>query len=190
MQNMKNVLRLVLVFLLASSGVQAGSLDDIRQALEASTVSQIQEKVYIHTDNTCSDISGDAHEVSLKDALLMAKTSCPVCCPQAAMEFYCTADGSYYHAQSDCSGMRNASKVTYAEARVTGKKRCPTCIGGEDPSEEGGEEASAGYYVYATPNGTYYHVAPPARCAAPTPRPPCSRRRATPTSTPTPHAPA
>ena len=53
MQNMKNVLRLVLVFLLASSGVQAGSLDDIRQALEASTVSQIQEKVYIHTDNTC-----------------------------------------------------------------------------------------------------------------------------------------
>ena len=33
--------------------VQAGSLDDIRQALEESSVSQVQEKVYIHTDNTC-----------------------------------------------------------------------------------------------------------------------------------------
>ena len=39
--------------LLAVQGVQAGSLDDIRQALEESSVSQVQEKVYVHTDNTC-----------------------------------------------------------------------------------------------------------------------------------------
>ena len=39
--------------LLALQDVQAGSLDDIRMALEESSVSQVQEKVYIHTDNQC-----------------------------------------------------------------------------------------------------------------------------------------
>lgn len=116
-----------------------------------------------HVNNTCSDIGGDAHEVGLKDALLMAKTACEVCCPTAAMQFYCTEDGNYYHIQDDCSGMRNAKQVTYAEARVLGKKRCPTCIGGEDETETAaaGDDAvaqAAGYYVYATPKGAYYHV--------------------------------
>lgn len=50
---MKTVLRLLLFSLFAVQGVQAGSLDDIRQALEESSVSQVQEKVYVHTDNTC-----------------------------------------------------------------------------------------------------------------------------------------
>ena len=58
--------------------------------------------------------------------------------------------------------MRNASHVTYAEARVTGKKRCPVCIGGEDETgalaEAEAEAEASGYYVYATPKGTYYHV--------------------------------
>jgi len=51
MQKMKNVFRLILIMLLLADGVQAGSLDDIRKALEQSSVSQVQEKVYIHTDN-------------------------------------------------------------------------------------------------------------------------------------------
>jgi hypothetical protein len=50
---MKNVFRLCVVLLLAVQGAKAGSLDDIRQALEQSSVSQVQEKVYIHTDNQC-----------------------------------------------------------------------------------------------------------------------------------------
>ena len=115
--------------------------------------------IHFHTDASCSDLGTDAREVSLKDALLMGRTACEVCCPSAAMEFYCTLDGNYYHAQDDCSGMRNASKVTYAEARVLGKKRCPTCIGGTDETESAENTAAAtGYYVYATPKGTFYHV--------------------------------
>lgn len=31
----------------------AGNIEDVRQALEASSLSQVQEKVYIHTDNQC-----------------------------------------------------------------------------------------------------------------------------------------
>ena len=118
---------------------------------------------FFHTDANCSDIGGSAHEVSLKDALLMAKTACQTCCPNAAQEVYCTLDGTYYHVNDECSGMRNASHVTYAEARVTGKKRCPVCIGGVDETETDAaeeEEKASGYYVYATPKGTYYHVNP------------------------------
>jgi len=121
-----------------------------------------------HIKADCSDMGSSAHEVSLKDALLMAKTACQTCCPRAGIDVYCTVDGTYYHMDDECSGMRNASRVTYAEARVTGKKRCPTCIGGEDETEalaetEGAGDAGAqaqaeGYYVYATPKGTYYHV--------------------------------
>ncbi|MBQ8109234.1 MAG: hypothetical protein IJ124_03595 [Clostridia bacterium] len=117
--------------------------------------------VHFHTDPNCSDMGGDAHEVGLKDALLMAKTNCDICCPGMGMEIYCTVDGTYYHAKEDCSGMRNASRVTVAEARVTGKKRCPTCIGGTDETEDAAAasaDPASGYYVYATPNGTYYHV--------------------------------
>lgn len=53
LQMMKNLTCLFVVLLSALCSVHAGSLDDIRQALEQSSVSQVQEKVYIHTDNTC-----------------------------------------------------------------------------------------------------------------------------------------
>ena len=50
---MKQIFSLLAVLWLATAAAQAGSLDGIRQALEQSSVSQVQEKVYIHTDNSC-----------------------------------------------------------------------------------------------------------------------------------------
>ena len=50
---MNNRIILSVFFLLTVLAGRAGSLDNIRQALEQSSVSQVQEKVYIHTDNTC-----------------------------------------------------------------------------------------------------------------------------------------
>ena len=50
---MKHFLFLLATLLFASTAATAASLDDIRQALEQSSVSQVQEKVYIHTDNEC-----------------------------------------------------------------------------------------------------------------------------------------
>ncbi|MBR4443857.1 MAG: hypothetical protein IKS52_11390 [Clostridia bacterium] len=123
---------------------------------------------HFHTDPSCSDLGSDAHVVSLKDALMMSKTTCEICCPSSGKLVYCTLDGTYYHVKSDCSGMKNASRVTYAEARVIGKKRCPRCIGGKDETEvaaakaaQSGENAfgtGATYYVWATPKGQYYHI--------------------------------
>ncbi len=43
----------VLLIVLTCQNLMAGNLDDIRQALEQSSVSQLQEKVYLHTDNQC-----------------------------------------------------------------------------------------------------------------------------------------
>ena len=39
--------------LLAWAQLSAGTIDDIRQALQTSSLSQVQEKVYVHTDNQC-----------------------------------------------------------------------------------------------------------------------------------------
>ena len=50
---MKHIFSLLAVLFSAATTVQASSLDDIRQALEQSSVSRVQEKVYIHTDNEC-----------------------------------------------------------------------------------------------------------------------------------------
>ena len=44
---------LALILLLTTLAAQAGGIDDIRQALETATSAQVQEKVYIHTDNQC-----------------------------------------------------------------------------------------------------------------------------------------
>ena len=115
-----------------------------------------------HLEASCPSAVSNARLVGLKEALLMNKTACDSCCPTAARQVYCTADGTYYHKEDDCSGMRNARVVTYAEARVLGKVRCPKCIGGTPetnvaPTAESAEEDTT-YYVYATPNGQYYHI--------------------------------
>ena len=48
-----NKLFLLVMMLLTMTNTKAGSLDDIRQALEQSSQEQVQEKVYVHTDNQC-----------------------------------------------------------------------------------------------------------------------------------------
>ena len=50
---MKRYFSFFLILLLAIGSVQAVKLDDIRRALEQSAVTQVQEKVYLHTDNQC-----------------------------------------------------------------------------------------------------------------------------------------
>ena len=50
---MNRSLYTMILFLLATITGSAGSLYDLRQALEQSSVTQVQEKVYVHTDNTC-----------------------------------------------------------------------------------------------------------------------------------------
>ena len=61
---------------------------------------------------------------------------------------YATQAGSYYHLLSNCSGMKNASRITLKQAINAGKKACPTCAG------------AANRKVYSTEGGKNYHSAP------------------------------
>ena len=47
------LLSISLLLVLVMQQMEADGIDDIRQALEESSISQVQEKVYIHTDNQC-----------------------------------------------------------------------------------------------------------------------------------------
>lgn len=112
-----------------------------------------------HTDAQCQALS-DGRGVSMLDAILMGKVFCETCCPEASRQVFCTLDGSYYHYDGECSGMRDAALVGLPEALVLGKSRCPTCIRDTDGTslQTTVENADSTYYVYATKNGTYYHI--------------------------------
>jgi hypothetical protein len=111
---------------------------------------------YYHSKQTCSGMK-NATKVTLATALKRKQTPCPVCLTkkaQAAKEaksyVYATTAGKYYHAKSNCSGMKNARKVTLAAAKSAGKTACPVCMKTKTA-------ASAGSYVYSTLKGKYYH---------------------------------
>lgn len=73
--------------------------------------------------------------------LLLCMALLPVCA--SAETFYATSEGNYYHLDSQCSGMQNASPMTEDGALLSGKAPCPLCIAG---------------CVYATEQGRYYHL--------------------------------
>jgi len=116
--------------------------------------SQPQEEVYISAHgvyyHTVSDCSGmeNAQVTSIDSAEEMGKKACPVCAAgeepaqdadsgdnvtaeTAAVLVYATQYGTYYHAISDCSGMKNAEQMTLPRAVSMGKSACPDCIPAE-----------------------------------------------------------
>ena len=61
------------------------------------------------------------------------------------VKVYATQNGTYYHTNSTCSGMKNAQLYTLKSMLAAGKKACPVCA------------SSANTQVYATKGGKYYH---------------------------------
>lgn len=58
---------------------------------------------------------------------------------------YCTENGTYYHLDEFCSGMRTATQHSLSEASSMGKKPCPVCV----PSS--GEPITFIYYSQGSP---------------------------------------
>ncbi len=111
---------------------------------------------YYHAKADCSGMK-NATRVTLATAKKRKQTPCPVCMKkqaQASAEgktaVYATTGGRYYHAKADCSGMKNARKVTMATAKSAGKTACPVCMKSKTA-------ASSATYVYSTLSGKYYH---------------------------------
>ena len=108
---------------------------------------------YYHSYSTCSNMV-NPDRVTLSVALSRRQTACPDCwvspsasagptnTPLPAGMYYYRPDGTYYHLDPNCQGMRNAQLVSEADAIAAGKTSCPTCIGS----------------VYMTSGGTYYHA--------------------------------
>ena len=47
--------------------------------------------------------------------------------------YYMTEHGTFFHGQSDCSGMANATAVTGAQIRESDKRPCPVCLDAQPP---------------------------------------------------------
>jgi hypothetical protein len=71
---MTNRFLVALVVLCSSLSSFGGNIDDVRKALEESSLSQVQEKVYIHTDNQCYFV-GDT--LWYKAYVVRADNHCP-----------------------------------------------------------------------------------------------------------------
>jgi len=112
---------------------------------------------YYHAKSNCSGMK-NATRVTLATAQKRKQTPCPVCLKkeaQASQEakttVYATTGGRYYHSKADCSGMKNARKVTLAKAKSAGKTACPVCM------KSKASTPTNATYVYATRSGKYYH---------------------------------
>ncbi len=107
-----------------------------------------------HTDKTCSGMK-NAVQITLEAAKKRKQTPCPICVTAkktTAGVYYATKPGKYYHVKSDCSGMKNASRISLAQARKNGKTACPVCV-----SSAATNPAAATAIYYATQPGAYYH---------------------------------
>ncbi len=95
----------------------------------------------------------NAQRVVLSVALGRGQKACPYCWAQASATpaptntplpagmYYYRPDGTYYHLDPNCQGMKSAVLVSEAEAIAAGKISCPVCLGS----------------VYMTDTGTWYH---------------------------------
>ena len=114
-----------------------------------------------HTKADCTGMK-NAQYVTAAKAMQYNKTACPTCATMLTSSsssssasaapagsttmVYARTDGTYYHTDSKCSGMKNAVHVSYATAVAAGKKRCPTCV------------TPTSITVYARTDGKYYHT--------------------------------
>jgi hypothetical protein len=64
--------------------------------------------------------------VALETAMNYGKKPCPVCMKSASRKVYSSSGDRYYHYYKAHAGS-SAQAGTLAQARVLGKKLCPTC---------------------------------------------------------------
>ena len=134
-------------------------------AAAGTTVWCTRKGTYCHSKSDCSGMSG-ASQMTYAEALVLGKARCPVCLSggvsaavgggtvaaafgetdaSGIVYVYATKGGKYYHTKSDCSGMRNATRVPLATVVKAKRPPCPTCA------------SAALQTVYANKGGTYYH---------------------------------
>ncbi|MGI6174263.1 MAG: hypothetical protein ACOYI8_10260 [Christensenellales bacterium] len=116
---------------------------------------------YYHANKNCSGMK-NATKITAAVAKQRKQTACPICIGKKASasssekSYYATTGGEYYHTKSNCSGMKNATKISLETAKKYKKKPCPKCVSQGSSSSSSVPETSLTYY-YATASGKYYH---------------------------------
>ncbi len=134
---------------------------------------------YYHIDSDCSNMGeGTPTRGTLRAAVEMGMTACPVCSSAGNQLVYYARGGTYYHSYATCSGMENAQAGTLGDALAYGYQMCPNCWGsgttaapttapGATPAPNvtatpstslGGDGIADETLVYATPTGRWYHL--------------------------------
>ena len=128
------------------------------------TVYATRGGTYYHSYATCSGMSG-ATPGTVAQALASGYERCPYCWTSSGsatggqtgeaeggsgqstsgVTVYCTDNGTWYHNDQYCQGMRSAYAVTLEQAVERGKTACPVCC------------SIADRVVYAVNGGDYYH---------------------------------
>ncbi len=118
---------------------------------------------YYHADKNCSGMK-NAKKITAAVAKQRKQTACPICIGKKAStsssekSYYATTGGEYYHTKSNCSGMKNATKISLATAKKYNKKPCPECVSKTSSSTSSSSTSQPGLtYYYATKTGRYYH---------------------------------
>ena len=112
---------------------------------------------WYHSQSNCKGMK-NARKVTITEAIEAGKTPCPTCMNGTTENtttvtttgdavFYATDDGSWYHVNKTCQGMKDAHQISAAAAEQVGKTACPVCLNGN---------SGTGTY-YATATGTWYH---------------------------------
>ena len=116
---------------------------------------------YYHSASTTCGMKNGT-KVTLSAALVLGKKKCPDCIDESLYEnkkeeaqssanvtgeimVYATSNGSWYHTDQTCGGMKNASRVTLKAALKAGRPACPVCCPAAEKT------------VYAAENSKYYH---------------------------------
>ena len=84
-------------------------------------------EVVFHADRSCEALNAEA-SILMDGAAFDEDEACPRCVVWA------TRNGTYYHAFSDCTGMRNALPISRTVALEWKKQACPVC----DPDQGAG----------------------------------------------------
>ena len=98
-----------------------------------------EEDAYYHASSFCAGVEDEAAEAEtaltfVDRARLQGKLPCPNCVTLEQTtpavltgQLYCTSGGEWVHAQPNCNGMRNASRISLLTALQNGKAACRDC---------------------------------------------------------------
>lgn len=102
-----------------------------------------------HTDKNCRGMK-NAKQVTKAAAENKGKTPCPTCVgtPTTSItnKVFFTKDGTWYHIDKTCQGMKDAVSGTLEQAKKANKTACPECVG------------STSAKVYGRKDGQHYHI--------------------------------